>query len=260
MHRLALLWRFYSPAIRKQLIICGVVLFVSYFMCLAGSSGFNAGEGGGLWLALYSLGAMIAGWVYYAAPLVFGFCSQRRVATTLPASWQEKALFMFGYVFVVVPLFLALVWYGCVAVMSIFTPDANVTSNMMESISAEASGLSLGAMMKSSKYMSVVSYMASVALACYVIVIARRNRITLGIVAILAYSFLNWLCGVALGIYAVVRSKMFEHIAEGREPDMNPQLLVDIIAGAMPVLAVLCGMLLVLFVVLATLKIKTRQN
>lgn len=72
-HRLGLLWRFYTPAIRLQLAISGITLLVSYLICLAGATGALTAkitENGG-WVAIYSFGAMIASYVFFSGPLVF---------------------------------------------------------------------------------------------------------------------------------------------------------------------------------------------
>lgn len=261
MHRLGLLWRFYTPAIRLQLAISGITLLMSYFICLAGAAGALTAkitENGG-WVALYSFGAMIASYVFLSGPLVFAYCGQRRVATTLPASWQEKAVFMLGYVFMLVPLFLAAIWYGSMGVMSFFTPAADVNATISHILLSETHGLSFDSIMSGSKFGSTVAETATAAFSCFVIVAARRNRLALGIVAVFGARLLNWLAGVIVGIYAVLSSGIVSRVAKG-DTDIAPQDLIGFIADAMPYYTALSALLTLVFAALAVSKIKNRRN
>lgn len=262
MRRLGLLWRFYTPAIRLQLAISGIILLASYLICLWGASGClgHGADEVALSMALYSFGAWIASWMYLSGPLVFGFSSQRRVATTLPASWQEKSVFMFGYIFVVVPLFLAAIWYGAMGVASLFTDAADANAVVLNMVGKETEGISMTSLTGNSRSGSVAFNMLSAAFGCLVIASARRNRIALGVVALIAIQFVNWLSGVALGIYAVFKTRMVQKIAAGESPDVSPQELIDVISGVMPVYSTICAIAAVAVVVLTVLKIKNRQN
>lgn len=262
LRRLALLWRFYTPAIRKQLVLSGAILLASYLICLWGASGCLGRDVDevALPMALYSFGGWIASWMYLSGPLVFGFCSQRRVATTLPASWQEKSVFMFGYVFVVVPLLLAAIWFGAMGVASLFTDAADVNAVVLNMVNSETEGINLTSLTGNSRAGGVAFNMLSAAFGCLVIASVRRNRIALGVVALIAIQFVNWLSGVALGIYAVFKTRMVQKIAAGESPDVSPQDLIDVISGVMPVYYTVCAIAAVAVVVLTVLKIKNRQN
>lgn len=260
-HRLGLLWRFYTPAIRLQLAISGITLLVSYLICLAGATSALTAkitENGG-WVAIYSFGAMIASYVFFSGPLVFAYCGQRRVVTTLPASWQEKAVFMLGYVFMLVPLFLAAIWYGSMGVMSFFTPAADVNATISHILLSKTHGLSFDSIMSGSKFGSTVAETATAAFSCFVIVAARRNRLALGIVAVFGARLLNWLAGVIVGIYAVLSSGIVSRVAKG-DTDIAPQDLIGFIADAMPYYTALSALLTLVFAALAVSKIKNRRN
>lgn len=261
--RLRLLWRFYTPAIRRQAVLCGGVLLLCYLICLAGASGCLANTGGsgvGIALAVYSFGAWIVSWLYFMGPLVFGFCGQRRVVTTLPASWLEKSVFVFGYVFVVYPLFLAALWYGAMGVASLFTVAADVDAVATAMLRPDAGGLSLSEVMSDSQSANVLGNMMSAAFMCFVIASSRRNRVAHGVVAALGIRFVIWLSGVVAGVYAVFSTGFLSKALAGEEPEVNPQALVDYIDSLLPVYSGVCTVMLLAFVSLTVLKIKNRQN
>jgi len=92
-----------------------------------------------------------------------------------------------------------------------------------------------------------------------VIVAARRNRLALGIVAVLGARLLNWLAGVIVGIYAVLSSGIVSRVAKG-DTDIAPQDLIGFISDAMPYYTALSALLTLVFAALAVRKIKNRRN
>jgi len=258
-HRIGLLYRFYSPAIRILLIISGAVLLGAYALSLYGVVMTRQYSGEGPFVLIYSMGAGIAAWVYVAGPFILPMVSNRALITTLPASWAEKALFLFSWIFVLYPLYLFVLWYGATGVSSLFTDTASVNTAMMAYISDMTEGLNLNYVLQKSRIFSVLSDMALVSVAALVIVSVRRNRFVLGIVGLIVCSFVSWLIGVIIGIISIVKSDFVQQAAAGNVEPVAPQEIIDVIAGYMPYVGLFSGLVIVACVVLIVRKIKYRQ-
>lgn len=259
-HRIGLLYKFYSPAIRLLLIISGTVLLGSYALSLYGvvmsRHYFNEGP----FFLIYSMGAGIAGWVYMAGPFILPMVSNRALITTLPASWAEKSIFIFSWIFVVYPLYLAILWYGAVGICSFFTDAASVNTAMMAHMSEVTGGLDVRTMAQGSRYFNVLSNMSMVAVATLIIVSVRRNRFILGVVGLLVCSFAASLVGIIVGVVVLLNSKFMEAaVAGAATPEAFAQNLLDEIAGAFPYVGIFSGLVLIVCIVLTVRKIRIRQ-
>lgn len=259
-HRIGLLYKFYSPAIRLLLIISGTVLLGAYALCLYGVVMTRQYFNDGPFFLIYSMGAGIAGWVYMAGPFILPMVSNRALITTLPASWSEKCIFIFSWIFVVYPLYLAVLWYGATGICSLFTDAAFVNEVMMTHVAEMTGGLDVRTMAQSSQTFNVLNNMSMVALAALVIVSVRRNRFILGVVGLIVCSFVEWLIGMVVGIIVVVKSQFIEQAAAGAaNPEAFAQELLNEIAGAFPYVGIFSGLLLIVCIVLTIRKIRIRQ-
>lgn len=261
LHRIGLLYKFYSPAIRLLLIIGGTVLLGSYAMCLYGVSMTRLYPDDGPFMLIYSMGAGIAGWVYLAGPFILAMVSNRATVTTLPASWAEKSIFIFSWIFVVYPLYLAALWYGATGVCLLFTDLASVNSVMMDMIFERTAGINFGAMTNNSMLYNSLNAMVEVSVAALVIVSVRRNRFVLGIVGLIVSSFAFWIIGMVVGVVSVLRSGFIDEVASGGStPENFAQNIIDQISAIFPFVGAFSVLVVIVCVILAVRKIKMRQN
>ena len=208
MQRVAWLFRFYSRGIAIQLSISAAVVVVGYLIALWGMSFKSFLEGP--FLPAYSFGTGLAELPYYCGPLLFAMCRRRWLATALPATWQEKALVALGYSLVLVPLFLAAVWYASMGVASIFTDSANVDAGMhaMMIRLMEQVELSINDLWTSSRTINILTSVFTCSAVLWAVEMSRHNRFSMGIVALLATKFMLFVAGLVYGIMAAM------HIAD----------------------------------------------
>lgn len=259
--RMYMLARFYWPAMRWQLGLSAAVVLASYIIALF--SGLHVrmdAQGGPTFpIILYSMAEGIAGWVIYLAPLLFAFVGQRAVITTLPASWQEKAVFMLAYVLVVIPGLYFIVWYAGVGVASLYTPHANITAyiiNIISSTDPQVRGL-LNSMIPHMEFNSSLTTLMPLALSCFLIEYSRRNRLAMGIVGIVGGQIIVFIMSMACTIFTIVRAVKDTIDSNVDEmPDLIVHGLMDTIQiGSMVVTAAA-----VVLLILTVRKIKTRQD
>lgn len=261
MRRLGLLARFYTPAIRMVLIVSGVVLVLAYVLSFSGVTLARIYQGNGNFMLMYSMGVGIAGWVYLAGPFIFAMPKKRALVTTLPASWQEKSVFVFLWSFVVYPLYLAGVWYCMTGLCRLFSDAAFVNEVMMGIISENVGSVSFDGLIRNSHFYSAVNDMAAVSIIALVICSVRRNRMVLGIVGGVVGMFAFWLIGVIMGIYIVVTSDVFSDVVSGASsPDSLAQGFVDELTKVYPIESGLAVLVVIVCVVLTIRKIKMRQG
>lgn len=264
--RLIMLAQFYRPALRKQLIAAGITLVVCYLLCLLGLQLLKTTDNHQvLGIMMYSGALWVANLTYFCGPLAFAFCRNRSVATTLPASWQQKSVFFLGFIFIAYPAFLAVVWYAMVGLCSLFTSDAAVNTAFLHYIQLmdnSTSAFSLTDLTDSYWYTNVLSSIIVASCAAWGVCASRRNRMAMGIVGACVGSFINFMAGMAMGIASIASTDFIQGIADNNpvDPDNFATEIMDNLLEAIPVYSI--GMLIISVVVLAmcVVKIKNRQN
>ena len=260
MRRLAMLAGFYSPGIKKMFLVSGIVLLVCYFISFYGTSMASIYPDKEIFILIYSMGAGIVGWVYLVGPLVFAMPAKRELATTLPASWAEKSVFVLGWIFVVYPLFLAALWYGASALCSLFSDSAWVNSVMLEHINND-SPVDFNRVWGDSMYLNRLQDMAVVSVVALVVCSVRRNRIGYGVVAMLVTLFAFWLMGIVLGVVAALKSRVFQNIADQDvNPDSIAASIVTEVAELFPWVIVVAGIIVCICSLLIIRKLRTREG
>ncbi len=260
-----LLANFYFPAIRLQLIICGSLLALAYLLSLYALTSFRAyaGSENHSWTFIYSASHTLAEWIYFTGPLIFTMCGLRAVATTLPASWVEKSAFMFLYVFVLFPLFLAMIWYALTGFCSMFTTSASVVPTAIHLLSEEIGGIDLNHITSHSLFANIITQAMVAACTCFTIVNTRRNRLGLGIVTVFGTMFLNNIASCLLAVYAVLSSESFM-AAVTSASEVSPEALMNEIfestCNYMPLYCAIYAACTCIITGLTIWKIKTRQN
>lgn len=268
--RIAMLAGFYWPVIRIQLVIAAVVVAACYLISIFSVSMVYAnGDDPGLYMALYSMFISGGNLVYCSGPLIFAWCAQRAIATTLPASWTEKTTFMLGYVFILFPAFLAIVWYGLTGIFSFFTPYAAPVQAMM-GVLAEQAGDQMGIIDKltnTTRPSNLASCAMIASLACFAVASVRRNRLAMGVLAIFGGMALNWLAGVFISVMAFLHSDSLMGVVENPGAAASEQLgnqiaseIITMMSDMMPVYGIICAIIAVTMAALTAYRIKTRQN
>ncbi|MDE6134129.1 MAG: hypothetical protein K2F79_00965 [Muribaculaceae bacterium] len=260
LRRIRLLAGFYSPFVRRQLIWAGIATALCYLISLY--SAIHTSDISDM--GLYSLSSMVMGIVYLCGPLALGYCPQRGLATTLPASWVEKGVLAFAYVLVIYPLFLALVWYGLMWVAALFTPCANVTAYFTDLVSqhSAAIGINLRDLVGGGGRLNVFSSVMMASVVCYFITAIRTQRISKGVAVIVGTLFVQSVIGGIIGVIAILRSGLFQAIESNtriREEDIGPRI-VDEFAHLMPYVTAMSVIICISFVALTFRKLKMRQN
>ena len=259
--RLWKLARFYTPAIRLVLIIFGLLLVFAFWISFTGMSIMKSNPENPFGFLLSSLGNSLAGWSYYAGPFVFAFCSRRGVATVLPASWVEKSVFMFGWVFVVYPAILAAIWYSLVGIFSIFSNVSSFNEMAVEMLRHDAPGFDMQNFAAASWLSTAASSMFTVAVTCMMIVYSRRHRIVMGIVGIIGSGFVGTLVGIALGIWALFYTDFIQSIQQDTfTPDSMTNNLLGTIMNSLPIVGIAVICVVIMIMILTVRKIRTCQN
>lgn len=264
--RIAHLWNFYTPFIRRHWLIFGTTLLVAYALCLIGVTTTEANTDSSDFISLmsFSIGANIAELTYLCGPLMFAFCRTRRIETTMPISWTEQSAFLLAYTLVLYPLFLALVWYCSTGVCSLFTTSASVNTSMLSLLSLNSEFINLFDLMEQSKPLNICGLIMNMSCVAWAVTASRRNRLAWGIVAVFAGEFLNFVAGVSIGVLAFTNSQSFVNLANGITTDISGrELTLDIYHEFIQLLpqyycVLIC--LSVLMLVLTVYKIRNRQN
>lgn len=258
--RMKHLWNFYWPTIRIQFLIGGGIVLLMYLAALFFTILQTNGSSEDLFfVSFYAMCCNFARYVYFAGPLLFAICRQRSIATSIPASWQEKATFMFGYIFVVFPALLAAVWYGASFVASFFTPCYNVVSSMNNYI-ADYAGLPFPITQLASKSMpsSAISDTSIAALCAIMITYSRNNRLIMGIVGIVIGVVAYGIIGFIIGVCSFLFSDFLNIVVENPEQATNSVL--TFIMNLMPYLTLLSILVTIILCYFTTRKIRYRQN
>lgn len=264
--RLIMLAQFYRPALRKQLIAAGITLVITYLLCLLGVHLLKTTDNHrALALLMYSGALWVANLTYFCGPLVFAFCRNRSVATTLPASWQQKSVFFICYILIAYPAFLAVVWYAMVGLCSLFTTDAAVNTafmNYLQMLDENTRTFSLTELTDKFWYSNVASSIIVVCCAAWGVCASRRNRSAMGVVGALGGMFINFLGGMAIGIASIASTEFIEGIADQTpvDPDNFANEIMDNLMAAMPMYSVAMLIISVGLLTMCVLKIKKRQN
>lgn len=260
LRRVGMLAGFYSPGIKKMFLVSGIVLLVCYFISFYGASMARAYPDKEVFVLIYSMGAGIVGWVYLVGPLVFAMPAKRELATTLPASWAEKSVFVLGWIFVAYPLFLAALWYGVSALCSLFSDSAWVNSVMLDHINTD-SPVDLNRVWGGSMYLNRMQDMAVVSVVALVVCSVRRNRLAYGVVGMLVALFAFWVLGVVIGVVAAIKSRIFQDVADhSANPDSIAASIVTEIAELFPWVIVVAAIIVCVCSLLIIRKIRTREG
>lgn len=264
--RINMLIRFYRPAMRAQLIAAGFVVAACYLVCLGALSILRGDQEHCLPIGvlLYAGARSLAGMTFYCGPLLFAFCRNRAVATTLPASWQEKAFFFLAYILLAYPAFLAVVWYALLGLASIFTADAAVNTTFMEFLQNYGDGtqFNLSDLSNQSWYTNVGTSLVVMSCVAFAVVFSRRNRVALGIVGGLVGIFINFAAGLVIGIASVASTDFMRGLRDGLVSAPNAfadQMMQNILYDAR-IFAIGTFVLSAILLALCVWKIKTRQN
>lgn len=264
--RLSLLWNFYWPAIKLQGAIAGGATVLAYLLSLWGvsligmtplSDDYEPGIG----LILYSFGSNLLYWCLFAGVLMFGMCRVRRDAIMLPASWQEKSVFYLGYILILYPLYILAIWYALSGLASLFTPCA-FTSRAIYTWLSEAPA-SVHAYVRLALPFNIVMTIFIISCGAFAMAYAKRSRVAMAVVGVLAGMAMNVVIGIVVGILVIVKSNEFANLTT-QPQNFSPEVFVDEVVANMPwVGGVACAVTAVasmVLCVLVVLKIKNRQN
>lgn len=256
LRRVGMLYNFYSPAIRLILIISAAVVLGSYILCLYGAHmSMRYGMQIPFFLS-YTIGSTAVGWIYYLGPFVLVGVKDRGITTVLPASWQEKSAFVLSWTFVLYPLFLAVMWYGPMALCSLFTDAANVNETMLTVTGVRNEGFDLSSLMNKSGVYNIAQNVMVASMTLFVIISSRRNRLAHGVAACIISVVALGLAGVAVGIFAGVKAAF----AAKAGAEIDGQELVAYIFNSLKYGAWIVVAVAVMLVVASVWKIKNRQN
>ena len=260
MQRVARLFRFYSRGIAIQLSISAAVVVVGYLIALWGMSFKSFLEGP--FLPAYSFGTGLAELPFYCGPLLFAMCRRRWLATALPATWQEKALVALGYSLVLVPLFLAAVWYASMGVTSIFTDSANVEAGMKITITRlmEQAELRIDDLWTSSRAFNILTSVFTCAAVLWAVEMSRHNRFSMGIVALLATKFMLFVAGLVIGIMAAMHIVDNVVTTEGGQGKIQADLILDYANSIIPWFGAAVVLLILVLLGWSVYLIKNRQE
>lgn len=265
--RFNLLCRFYWPAMRRQLLWSGIVLVACYVASLLAVEHINLTSSDGmtsLLMIIVSGAATIISFIYYLGPLLFASCRNRQVATTLPASWQEKAVMLLGWCIVAFPLFMAVVWYACVGVASIFSNYASVYPALVSMVPPFPSefGINFHEFVARFNYINTLTSLATMSFVALAVSFCRHNRYTLGVVGALVGSFIVGAMSVGLTVIAFLNTDFMRGLRAGlavNPEDFGHQFFRNLIEY-MPVFGWVVAVIPVVVFGLCIYKIKTRQN
>lgn len=184
--RLRLLWNYYSRWIYRQALIYGVIITMTYVVSLMSSYyvflfWFVSGTGQSiLWL------------LFYVGAIVFAVPDNRQIEIMLPTSVTEKATFYLGYTFVVVPAFIAAIWWICIGLGCILSDNGNIQALYSDVYS-------LSRMLAIFEIDGTISFLRDIlssliipATVLYCIINARRQRMLRGF------------CGIAIAYMAKI--------------------------------------------------------
>lgn len=211
--RMALLWRFYWPTIKVQLLISVTLVAVGYLLALLSVSMGEPAAG------LFAASTFIAALPYYGGPLLFARYSDKTLTVPLPATVNEKFTFAVLYTYVFIPLVMAAVWYALAGLMSTVTDKAFVNSVMINYINS-SSDLGFNITLNGTgvfRYVNLAEMLPATVVLCTVFA-ARRSPVVSGIVAfVICQVSLSMLGGLFGGIYALTQG--FDDALAGAEPD-----------------------------------------
>lgn len=264
--RLLLLGNFYMPAMRLQLTLAAIVLMLCYLGCLASLNLLHSENNFlGIGVMTYSAALSLAGFTYYCGPLLFAFCRNRAVATTLPASWPQKSVFFLGWCLIAYPAFLAVVWYAMVGIASLFTPFASVNAAFLDYIQSLSEGISPYNIVQITGqhwYTNILSSLIVMSCTAWGVCNCRRNRLVFGIVGAFAGMALNFLAGMIMGILGAASTDLIRGIADGMEvdPEMFAEQFLDYMLRSADIVSAVMGIGSAILLAMCVVKIKNRQN
>lgn len=262
--RFNMLCRFYWPAMRRQLFWSGIVLVFCYVVSLCALEFAvhteSEGKKGLLIMVVGGLSAVVS-FVYYLGPLLFASCRQRLVATTLPASWQEKSLLFLGWCVVFFPLFLAVVWYACVGIASMFSDYASIYAALAHHALEDVPGVFQNLTGKFN-LVNIFTSLSVMSCAAWGVCYCRHNRMAMGVVGALVGTVISSVLSMGFALLAMLDTDFFRGLRDGLavKPEDFPLQLVEAFQHWLPMLNVVVIVFSLSVLSLCVYKIKTRQN
>ncbi len=195
--RVGMVARFYYPRLKWQLALYPLAAFL---FTLAGGYLLKAGFPA----ILISPFSSIASWMVYLGPLFLIIKSSREVETMLPATAKEQATCLILYAALLLPLITSIPgWAGSFVVFG----TMNLTS-VMSYINfppeAKEALEYIGPELNRTSYYGVFTVVTCSLITLLTVVRAKRNRIILSIVFVIAFNFVMTIIGVI-----AMFSKMF---------------------------------------------------
>lgn len=255
--RLKLLFNFYRPALIRQLPICGILLLALYALTVSAVAEVVNYDNRS-YVLQFSFASSCVTLLYFAGPLVFAWCRNRSALITLPATWQEKALLMLGYVLIIYPAFLAALWYAAMGITSLFSDFANPVSAMTEYLIGNG-GEFMRPLVSLSPYANASSAMTIALATCLTIVLSRKHRMARAVGTTVGGLLVLFIVGAVMGFTAFVKSK-FSQVAEGATIMQSVfSDFFDSLSHYFSILGIVTLLLSVVLIVAIVLIIKNRQ-
>lgn len=195
-----MVWRCYSHGMNKELLLIGALTLVTYivsFMATQVSWG----------ILVYGMISNVTLLAYCCGPLHFARFRDPAFELQIPATPGERTVVMLGYTLVAVPAVMAAVWFGSSLIVSIFTPDAWVTSRIVSRFISTLEPGELKAFNSMLKYTWMQNLQNIIpALVCLLcVVLSRRNKVLKGVIGIIVtYIAMSFAAGVFAAVKVII--------------------------------------------------------
>lgn len=262
LRRLRLIARFYGVSIMTQMWIYALTVIGFFFIAILCRRyiGFDA--------MLWPVASVIFSWMITLGPIAFYKYDNQQLTTQLPALGAEKALFITGYVFLIVPLLMVGVWTLCWFIGELLPVD-NVNYNSFW-------GLSTDIVMKidelplnnSVAYLSnISSWFMTISIALYVVICSVRNRVVKCILAVfvtkIVVSIIGFIIGIIYAFDKVIDSvEIISEISGSTQDEINEagyKFILPFVQDFMVYFSVAGLIVAVIFFILSWRKICRRQ-
>lgn len=252
--RVGMVARFYYPRLKWQLALYPLAAFL---FTLAGGYLLKAGFPA----ILISPFSSIASWMVYLGPLFLIIKSSREVETMLPATAKEQATCLILYAALLLPLITSIpAWAGSFVVFGT-TNLASVMSYINFPPEAKEPLEYIAPYLSRSFYYGIPMTMTFSLVTLLTIVKAKRNRIILSIVFVIALNFAITLITIgAVMINAFSDNWIINEVKRGiPAEELKRELLTDIMPITLDIIAILGIISIAVLIPMIYRGIKNRQ-